>query len=389
MKRTNPYEQISGYSETRQEIEVLRKYGSDHSEQRGAVKATVDLYHPKRISLQVSEIIEETPTTKTLRMIPENGYLPPFQAGQYVNLFVEIDGINSSRPYSIASAPNQRAYYEITVREIQNGFVSDYLLSELRVGDGLEASSPTGQFIYNPLIHGNQLVFIAGGCGITPFMSMVRNFYEKNNQEVAIDLIYGCARSDEVMFRKELADLQDTFERFNLHLVISEPDDGYEGHTGFITADLISKLVGTVDDKRFFLCGPEEMYRLVVKELVSLGLDEHQIKREVQAPPADPTMLPGWPQDVTADTRVQIRVCGGPVIEASVMEPILNSLERHNVIVPATCRAGECSLCRIKLVAGNVYSPDSVRLRRADRDYDYIHSCATYPVSDIEIRLQV
>ena len=66
----------------------------------------------------------------------------------------------------------------------------------------------------------------------------------------------------------KLEELQDSFDTFDLHLVVSEPDDGYDGHAGFITADLISTLVGSVDDKRFFLCGPEEMYRLVVKELV-------------------------------------------------------------------------------------------------------------------------
>ncbi|MBQ75709.1 MAG: hypothetical protein CMQ20_11910 [Gammaproteobacteria bacterium] len=373
----------------REEIRVSRKFSPDHRATRGNVARVVNLYHPKKIDMQVASIISASPGSKTIRLTPMGGYLPPFMAGQHINVKVNVNGVTTNRAYSISSSPNQRAYYEITVRSIENGFVSDYLLNELKVGDSLETSAPTGQFVYNPLIHGDRLVFIAGGCGITPFMSMVRNFHEKNNHNVKIELIYGCARNDDVLFRRELEELHDTFDRFDLHLVLSEPDDGYDGHTGFITADLISKLIGSLDGKRFFLCGPEEMYRLVVKELVSLGLDEHQIKREVQAPPADPTRLPGWPQDVTADTRVQIKVSGGPVIEASVMEPILNSLERHNIIVPATCRAGECSLCRIKLVTGNVYSPDSVRLRKADREYNYIHSCATYPVSDIEVRLQV
>ena len=107
MSQNNPFIQIEGYDEIRREIEVLSKYGADYADQRGAVNATVDLYHPKVLNLWVSEIIEETPLTKTLRMVPENGYLPPFQAGQYINLFVETQGVRSSRPYSIAQILNQ------------------------------------------------------------------------------------------------------------------------------------------------------------------------------------------------------------------------------------------------------------------------------------------
>jgi len=106
-KMNNPFEQVVGYKEIRAEIEVLSKYGDDFTDQRGEVNATVDLYHPKVLNLRVSEIIDETPLTKTLRMVPENGYLPPFQAGHYVNLFVETQGVRSSRPYSIASPQNQ------------------------------------------------------------------------------------------------------------------------------------------------------------------------------------------------------------------------------------------------------------------------------------------
>ena len=98
----NPFEQVVGYKEILNDIEVLSKYGDDFADQRGAVNATVDRYHPKKLNLQVLEIIEETALTKTFRLVSETGYLPPFQAGQYVNLFVETQGVRSSRPYSNA-----------------------------------------------------------------------------------------------------------------------------------------------------------------------------------------------------------------------------------------------------------------------------------------------
>ncbi|MFC1823208.1 FAD-dependent oxidoreductase [Thermodesulfobacteriota bacterium] len=387
--RAYNFDDLKGIESIREEIRVSRKFNEDHRSYKGTVARVINLYHPKKIKMNVSAIVPESPSSKTIRLSPKDGYLPPFMAGQYINVAVDVGGIITSRAYSISSSPNQRAYYEITVREKNDGFVSNYLLHELKVGDSLETSAPAGQFIYNPLIHGNHLVFIAGGSGITPFMSMVRNFSERNKQKVKVDLIYGCAQRNDVIFRKELEELQEKFEGFNLHLVISEPLEDYEGHTGFISADLISKVVGTVDDKRFYLCGPEEMYQFVVAELLKLGLDEKMIRREVQTSPADPTKLPNWPQDVTAETQVQIKLSDGPVIRVRAIEPILNSLEKHNIIVPSECRAGECSLCRTKLISGNVYYPDTVHLRKADRAYNYIHPCASYPVSDIEIKLQV
>jgi ferredoxin-NADP reductase len=72
----------------------------------------------KRLELIVSEVREETASAKTLRLVSPRGYLPPFQAGQYINLFVTLAGVRTARPYSIASSPAQTAYYDITVRRV-------------------------------------------------------------------------------------------------------------------------------------------------------------------------------------------------------------------------------------------------------------------------------
>ncbi|WP_338682390.1 FAD-binding oxidoreductase [Janthinobacterium sp. TB1-E2] len=89
--------------------------------------------------------MEETPSTKTLRMVAEDGAsLPPFQASQYVHLFVEIDGVSTARPYAISSAPSQHQYYDLTVKRAQGGFVSNYLLDHVAAGQHLLSSGPMG-----------------------------------------------------------------------------------------------------------------------------------------------------------------------------------------------------------------------------------------------------
>jgi NAD(P)H-flavin reductase len=121
-------EQLNGYDDLIKEIEIARKYGSDFNSEKGAVAAYINRLHPARLKLRVSDIFDETDTTKTLRLIAVDQELPPFQAGQYISLFLEIDGIRTSRPFSISSQPNQMGYYDITVKRVENGLVSNYLL---------------------------------------------------------------------------------------------------------------------------------------------------------------------------------------------------------------------------------------------------------------------
>ncbi|BFM16904.1 hybrid-cluster NAD(P)-dependent oxidoreductase [Maricurvus nonylphenolicus] len=383
------FDKLNGIDEIREEIRALQKFNPDPRADKGLVDRAVAQYHPHGIKVRVSEIIEETPSCKILRLRPVEGLLPPFIPGQYINLALKIDGKHTSRAYSIASAPSQRGYYEIAVRHKPDGYVTHYLLEKLTVNEELEISAPAGQFYYNPLIHGKEIALVGGGSGITPFMSIVEHYYEKNDPDLKIDLIYGCADENDVIYGKKLQAIAEQFPNFNFHLVISNPSESYEGLTGFITADLLQQVLGDVNKKRFYLCGPEVMYQFVTKELESLGVDRNSLKREVQTPPSDPTQLEGWPEGISKDQTFTIKLTDGRELQGSASEPVLNTLERYGVYVPSECRAGECSICRGKVIAGDVYLPASMRLRKSDHQYRYVHLCAAYPTSDITIQLDV
>jgi len=236
MTREEFKRQIEGYDDIRQEIEVLRKYGHDYTVGRGLVARMIDQRHPRQLNLKVSEIRTETKTAKTLRLVADDTYLPPFQAGQYISLVIETAGIRTSRPYSIASPPNQTGYYDLTVRRVADGFVSNFLLDRLKVGDRLTSSAPVGNFYYNPLIHGRDLVFLAGGSGITPLMSMIREITDRDLDR-QIHLIYGSRHTDDIIFWEELADRAGRHDQLTVHHVLSEPEPAYQGRQGLITAD--------------------------------------------------------------------------------------------------------------------------------------------------------
>ncbi len=81
----------------------------------------------------------------------------------------------------------------------------------------------------------------------------------------------------------------------------------------------------------------------------------------------------------------QVMVKGRKKINARAGEPLMISLERVGIVIPASCRSGECSLCRTKLLSGKVFQPPGAKLRKSDRTYGYIHPCVAYPLENLEI----
>lgn len=378
--------QIEDIQKVSEEIAVLKKNGKDYSIDRGRTQKLIDRLHPKKLELVLSEIIDRTDEAKTFRFVSKNGYLPPFEAGQYINIFAEFDGVRTSRPYSLSSSPRQRAYYDITIARIKSGFVSNYFLDKAKVGDSYEASAPAGEFHYNPVFHGKNLVFLAGGSGITPFMSMTQEVLNAGLDR-NIHLIYGARTEKSAIFLEELRDLSARHNNFKFTLVVSEPTEDYKGETGFITSECIKKKVDDLDSATFYICGPQVMYDFCKSELSNLGVKNKRIHQEMFGSRQDIQNEPGWPENLTGKEEFTVNLSDGRKIKALSGESLLTSLERAGVRVNVCCRSGECSLCRVKLVSGKVFMPRGVLLRYVDEKYGYIHSCKAYPMSDLEVIL--
>jgi len=360
--------------------------GTDYlaPEYQDRVRRTVEAIHPKTMRLRVTEIIKETATAKTFRFVRVDGELPPFRPGQYVNWQVKVGGVRTSRAYSISSAPGQD-HLDLTIRGMKGGFVSKYLLEKIEIGDSFDTSGPLGGFYHEPLIDGNELVFIAGGSGITPFMSIIRDQVIRD-WPLRITLIYGSRKPSDIIFGKELEQLSKDNAAFTYMPVMSEAPPSYRGRRGFITSRLIKQAVADPAAKTFYLCGPNAMYDFVRPELLKLDAPAHKIKRELYGPPADVTKELGWPARLKPTTVFTVKV-GDREIPARAGEPLISSLERYGVVVPAECRSGACSACRTKLLSGEVYMPPSTGIRQSDAANGYIHACVAYPLSDLVIRL--
>jgi ferredoxin-NADP reductase len=380
---------VAEYRRVAKNRKALREpgQGTDYTHERfkDVVRRIISRIHPKRMNLRVVEILPQTDTTKTFCFERADGPLPPFRAGQYVNVMVNLEGVRTSRPYSISSAPKAERL-ELTVRDKAGGFVAPYLFNNLKIGEVLETTGPAGHFYYEPLIDGEELVYLAGGSGITPFMSMIRDAVQRQ-RPLKITLLYGSRTPEDVIFKREIEEIASTYSNFTFSLVISEPPEGYEGLRGFLDSKLIAQLVGDVKGKTFYVCGPRAMHDLCRAALKGLEVPQRKIKHELYGAPEDVSQEPGWPEGLSRDVVFEVDVAGKKMILAKAGEPLLNAFDRSGLVVPALCRSGECSACRIRLLAGQVFVPSQATVRESDRNAGYIHSCVSYPIDNLKVRI--
>jgi glycine betaine catabolism B len=358
------------------------------------VNAVVRQMHPRTMHLRVAAVQQETESTRTFTLVPDASRgterLATFRAGQYLNVKVAVDGRAVTRNYSLSSTPADAASgtYRITVRLKNGGYATEHIFTEWREGTLLESSGPVGTFSYEGLRDRKRIVALAGGCGITPIHSIARDLVERG-ADVHVTVLYGVRNSQDIIFKQELEDLARKHgDRVAVRFIASDPEPGWKGPTGFLTAKLISELVGPVSDASFFICGPQAMYTFLDGELSKLGIPRRLIRRELFGEVEDPAKLPGYPAENAGRTHtLTVRVADETlVVPASGAETILVALERAGLEPPARCRSGECGWCRARLIAGDLFvSPMHDGRRIADRKYKWVHPCSSYPLSDIEI----
>ena len=355
-----------------------------------AINNNAKLLHPDHQKLVVSEIIDHAGAgAKTFVFKSAEGKpLAYFRAGQYLSLKLQIGESFVTRPYSISSSPQWtlEGKVAITVRTNPGGFVADWLLANLKVGDKVIASGGEGQFYYEGLRDAKNVVALAGGSGITPFLSMayaIRDGIEDFN----LTIIFGSRTEENILFREELDAICAACDKVKVvHVLSDEEKEGYEH--GFITAQLIQKYAK--DPYSVFICGPEAMYRFVSGEIDKLGLPGKNVRREMLGVTKKVWEQEGYPVECK-DKTFRLTIHQGPneyVVDASANEPILVAIERAGVAAPSRCRSGECGWCRSKLVSGQYFTPaENEGRRHSDVVNDYIHPCCTFALSDLVIEV--
>ncbi len=350
--------------------------------------------HPEKQYLIINEIRDETKSAKTFKLVPDPDSITKslafFRAGQYLSLKVEVNGVEITRPYSIASSPEdvQNGFYEITVRKEEHGFLTDYIWDNWKVGTEVVSSGPEGFFYFEPLRDLKNIIGIAGGSGITPFRSIAKSIIN-GKIDAKLTVLYGSSEEDDIIFYDEFKKLEkEHADKLEVVHVLSCEVVSLEGcETGFITADIIQKHCD-VESSTFFICGPQIMYEFVENELKKFDITQKRIRREAFGEIKDIINYVGYPKEL-AEKTFKIKVQIGKEtqeIPAMATESVLVAMERANLAPPSKCRSGECGFCRSLLISGDIYiSPISDWRKAADKKFNYFHPCYSYPISDLEI----
>lgn len=344
------------------------------------VNELAKVFHPQQQFLKIETIVEENHDTKTFVMVPdtEKGTtrIAPFKAGSCLNISVMLDGSVASRVYSISSAPSDR-FYSITVKRKPGGFLSEYLLDKAKVGDCIIASEPAGTMTYSAIRDGKTVVAVAGGTGITPFLSMAKAIADKT-EDFCLTILYGVRTQKDIVYKTEFERICKQTEQVKVVYVLSEEQaEGFEH--GFIGAELIEKYLPK-ENASVFAAGPIALCEFLEKELQKLNLPAKNIRIEQTGE---------QPESKDKKEFVLTVHCKGQkeTLKMDSDETVLTALERSGIAAKNRCRVGSCGFCRSKLISGNYHATKHERLRAADKQFGYFHPCCSYPVSDMEIEI--
>ncbi len=352
--------------------------------------------HPKRQYLKIAEIIERAADCRSFVLVPdeEKGtkQLAYFGAGKYLTVFEAVEGMPITRAYSISSSPKDalKGKYVLTIKLVEGGLMSQYIFDTWTVGRSVEVSAPAGNFEYQELRDAKKVICIAGGSGITPFVSMA-NAIADGDEDFELTLLYGSRNAESILFREELDALSKKCEKIKVVHVLSDENakeaEGFE--KGFITAELIEKYAPSNEKYSIFLCGPQQMYAFVDKELEKLGLERKYIRHEMFGEFHNPATQADYPEGIDEKVKISVTIQDKTYeIEGSSNDSVLHILEKNKIAAPARCRSGECGFCHSHLISGKVYVPKALEYRRlADYKFDCFHPCCSFPLTDLEINV--
>lgn len=316
-----------------------------------------------------------------------------FRAGQYVSVALDIGQARLCKPYTIASSPKAALgetgnRYELAIEPSAKGYASKYIPENWKPGTKLIFSGPLGNYYYVGLRDAKHVVALAGGSGVTPFLSMARAIAD-GIEDFRLTVLLGNRTLAGAKLADELAEAA-ARSKGKVKLVHVLSDERVKGcEYGLITAELVKKYAGE-GDYSVFVCGPKAMYAYEREELKKLGLPRRRLRFELSGEYGDPARDPAYPKGTAGKSfAVKVFIRGEETrLTCRADQTLLTAMESAGIRVPADCRSGRCGWCHSRLISGEVFVPEESDGRRlADKKFGWVHPCVTYPLSDIEIEV--
>ena len=219
----------------------------------------------------VTDIRRDTPDVKTFRVVSVTGgkcfeHMP----GQCAML--SIPGVGEAM-FSITSSPTNTEYQEFSIKKC--GCLTEWL-HQMDVGQMITVRGPYGNgFPVETALKGQNLLFIAGGIGLAPLRSVINYVRHYRDNYGRIDIVYGSRSADDLVDINEIQTEWIGAEGVNVHLTIDRPQEGWDGHVGFVPNYV--KELDFKPDSTVLVCGPPIMIKFVLGALNDLGFDKTQV----------------------------------------------------------------------------------------------------------------
>lgn len=233
-------------------------------------------YFDETMKYRVSSIVHDSEDIITIKLKPIKGNTFFYLPGQFLYIkFYTNDIPGDEHPFTISSTPYKDNYISITVKKLGDFTKS---LDNLKVHNRAYIDGPFGSFSYLKNPSNKKLCFIAGGIGITPFLSMLKHMaYNDNNSDVV--LFWGINTKNELIFKEDFKEIASHMKNFKFIPVIAN-DNNYNGEKGFIDKLKLQKYLDVILDYEFYICGPPIMLEAQLKALKDLSVKNKNIHFE-------------------------------------------------------------------------------------------------------------
>jgi len=228
----------------------------------------IDCKNPYRsIEAEVLEVIEETPTIKTIKFKPQEPM--DFTTGQFVE--IAIPGIGEA-PFTPSSKPSVRDLMEVTVMKV--GKVTEKI-HELKKGDTIGVRGPMGQGYPLDRFKGKEILVVGGGCGFAPLRSLMYTLFHESSEFKKLIFRGGCKTPQELVYRGEMGEWAKR-DDLDLKLIVDKSDSGWKGNVGVVTS-ILDDLGMDCKKGIAVVCGPPIMMKFATKKLLEMGFVDENI----------------------------------------------------------------------------------------------------------------
>ena len=336
----------------------------------------------------------ETHDTKTFVFESPSRARITFDPGQFLTFGFEIGGEVVNRCYTLASSPTRPGTASITVKRVPGGAVSEWLHTVFSPGMEVSAQGPMGHFTAakHPA---SKYLFLSGGSGITPMMSMTRAFVDRN-APVDILFVHAARTPLDLVFRSELSLMARRSQGLRLFF-LPERRDGepeWPGAVGRISTELLRAVVQDIRQRIVFCCGPAPFMaaaRAICAELgapptayheesfdfSTLQGQDRSLGEEARAAEAsEATRAESFAIQFTKSNRNAT----GPASQT-----VLTIARDNGIPIPSSCRNGVCGTCKSRLISGSVDMKHQGGIRQREIAAGMFLPCCSKPLTDLTI----